>query len=112
VITKEKKALKVRIVSKKSSESLREKAIIQSLSRLREMAQVPALRRTILRRSNAIVALEGYVPTTFDRELDRGLVSGKLTTSQAITLIKKRAVKFRKQAAQGTSKKSYRIVVA
>jgi hypothetical protein len=49
-----------------------------------------------LSRANAIVALEGYVPTDFDRELDQGLISGMLTTDQAIALIKKRAIELRK----------------
>jgi hypothetical protein len=44
-----------------------------------------------LSRANAIVALEGYVPTEFDRKLDKGLISGRLTTDQAIALISKRA---------------------
>jgi hypothetical protein len=52
-----------------------------------------------LSRANAIVAPEAYVPTDFDRELDRGLISGRLTTDQAIALIKKRAIELRKKKA-------------
>ena len=54
-------------------------------------------RRQALSRANAIVALEGYVPTDFDRELDRGLISGRLTADQAIALIRKRATDLRKK---------------
>ena len=54
-------------------------------------------RRQALSRANAIVALEGYVPTEFDRELDEGLISGKLTTDQEITLIKERALELLKK---------------
>jgi len=53
-------------------------------------------RHSALSRANAIVALEGYVPTDFDRELDQGLISGMLPTDQAIALIKKRAIELRK----------------
>lgn len=54
-------------------------------------------RRQALARANAIVALAGYVPTEFDRKLDEGLISGKLTSDQAITLIKERALELRKK---------------
>jgi hypothetical protein len=54
-------------------------------------------RRKTLLRATAIVALEGYVPTDFDRELDQGLISGRLTTDQAIVLIRKRAIELRKK---------------
>jgi hypothetical protein len=53
-------------------------------------------RHSALSCANAIVALEGYVPTDFDRKLDQGLISGMLTTDQAIALIKKRAIELRK----------------
>jgi hypothetical protein len=56
-------------------------------------------RRQALARANAIVALEGYVPTDFDRELDQGLISGRLTTDQAIMLIRKRALELWKGKA-------------
>ena len=56
-------------------------------------------RRQALARANAIVALEGYVPTDFDRELDQGLISGRLTTDQAIMLIRKRAIELGKKKA-------------
>lgn len=61
-------------------------------------------RRQALARANAIVALEGYIPTDFDRELDLGLISGRLTTDQAIILIKERAIEFREMGA--TSKQN------
>jgi hypothetical protein len=56
-------------------------------------------RRQTLSRANAIVVLEGYVPTDFDRELDQGLISGRLTTDQALALIRKRAIELRKKKA-------------
>lgn len=56
-------------------------------------------RRQALARANAIVALVGYAPTDFDRELDQRLISGRLTSDQAITLIKERALELRKGKA-------------
>jgi hypothetical protein len=56
-------------------------------------------RHSALHRANAIVALEGYVPTDFDRELDQGLISGRLTTDQAIALIKKGAMELLREKA-------------
>lgn len=56
-------------------------------------------RHSALRRANAIVALEGYVPTDFDRELDQGLISGSLSTDQALALIRKRAIELGKKKA-------------
>jgi len=48
-------------------------------------------RKASIRRSNAIVALEGYKPTKLDRELDSQFISGRITRSQAISRINREA---------------------
>ncbi|MCX8494462.1 MAG: antitoxin VbhA family protein [Chthoniobacterales bacterium] len=48
-------------------------------------------RKSSIRRSNAIVALEGYKPTKLDRELDSQFISGRITRSQAIARINREA---------------------
>jgi len=53
--------------------------------------KIAAKRKASIRRSNAIVALEGYKPTKLDRELDSQFISGCITRSQAIARINREA---------------------
>ena len=53
--------------------------------------KVAAKKKASISRSNAIVALEGYKPTKFDRELDSQFISGRITRSQAIARINREA---------------------
>jgi len=48
-------------------------------------------REASILRSNAIVSLEGYIPTKLDQELDRQFISGRITRSQAIARINREA---------------------
>lgn len=52
---------------------------------------VVAKRKISILQSNAIVVLEGYKPTKFDRELDLQFISGRITRSQAIARINRKA---------------------
>jgi len=52
---------------------------------------VVAKRKISILQSNAIVVLEGYKPTKFDRELDTQFISGRITRSQAIARINRKA---------------------
>lgn len=53
--------------------------------------KIAAKRKSSIRRSNAIVALEGYKPTKLARELDSQFISGRITRSQAIARINREA---------------------
>ena len=106
MITKSEKISKVRVVQGKSIS-------IKSLKRESvpvRLISIQAARSESLRRSNAIVALEGYVPTSFDLELDRRFLSRKISHAQAITLINKTALEFKK--GQTGSKKSFKVAMA